>query len=325
MALRSLRFRSICFLALSLLSVSLLPSGLRAADAPLVTADETPVYVAKVNFDEFRKTNIGKKLMLLVEAMAKEELGGEGDAVQKITEGLGFNPMEELQSVTVMADSRDLPDESLRVVISLGKTTGNLEGLVLTLPGYDSEEIGEHTIHSADLDGQPAFAAIRESRGNKQVVAAMSRSNLMDLLDGKGGKVPALPNGEPTLLQIHASELPPQLKEEFGDNHPLNTAIKLISSFMVVVTADDDSFGVTLRINATSEKKADQIKQLAQGARALLSLMEDDLKQDKDFMAVKSILDEVKFGHEGKTFSASVDVPEQFIMKFLQEEAGLPL
>lgn len=286
-------------------------------------------FVAQVSLANLRDTELGQRLMKLVHHMAQEEAGTE-DVVAKVTEALGFDPLQEIRTITVMSEQIDSPQDSMSMIVGLGDTTGNLEGLMLTLPGYDSEEDGERTIHSADMDGKRLFVTIYISdSGDHHVLAAVSRNELMDLLaSAKSGslekKLPSL-NQRGSLLRLKFDELPSEIRKDLERDNPMSNVVKLVSNFELDVREVRHRFEVTGVITASSEKKAAQIQQLAQGAMALVGIMEEQKKNDAEFMALLEILEEIEMSRDGAVFTLSTSIPEELVMEFLRKEADLPL
>lgn len=289
-------------------------------------------FVVQLDVDAFRHTNLGSRLLELTQRMAEQEFDGNGEQMmQKVEESLGFNPLEEIHTLTIIGSDFEDPQENVRAMLQLGKTTGNLEGLMLALPGYSSEEYDDYTIHSAENGDMHAYAAIHTAgNGDKRIVAACQREELIAMMKGadagsrsnkRRGISWSVPEG--TFAQVQLLEFP----EEILDEDPPGNIIKLLTDVSILVSEQDGNFLTDLRLTTTDKKRAEQIQQLAMGMKAMVGLfqekIEDELGDDAE-LAVQMI-DNVQVELDGSTVAIQVGIPEALLIKFLQEEADLPL
>ena len=302
-----------------------------------ISVPEDTKFVVKLDLVAFGKTDFGAKVLEMTEQLAQSELGDDEDVMQKIVETVGFNPLEEVKTLTVMGQDYDNPEQGVRMMLQLGKTAGNLEGLALTLPNYASEEIGGHTIHSAHEDDMQGFATIHTGKsGSKTVLAATSREDLMEMLHSvessvasslqaaKAAATPrqiswAVPSG--TFAQVHVLEMPGELVE----NGPQANIAKLITDLSLTVGEADNKIAVSLSLTAANEKKAEQLRQLAQGAKAMIGLFQDEVKGDKEAEIAMGILKEVTIEQDGATLMLHADVPQELIMVQISEDGALEI
>ena len=150
-------------------------------------SDDTK-FALQIDLSQFRETTIGSKLVDYTHRLASEQIDEEeGELMAKLEESLGFNPFDEVRTLTILGNSYESPDENpenLRAIVRLGKTTGNLEGLMLAVPGYDSEEVDGVEIHSINMDDVSLFVAIHEDRrDNKTLVACTSQAQVLHVLE----------------------------------------------------------------------------------------------------------------------------------------------
>lgn len=297
----------------------------------LCQAQETPgiqedaKFVAQLDLEAFGKTELGARLVDLTAKKAAEELGDGGEnIVAQINEALGFDPLNEIRTITISGSDFDEPDR-VQAVIQMGKTTGNLEGLLLTLPGYDSKEVGEHTIHSASEGGMSGFGAIHTDRSrNNWVVASTHEESLMAMLDSirkgthEGFSVPANCFAQVKLLEIPV--------EEFEDSPPANI-LKLLTDVSLTLSERDKSIAIDLKLTTAEEKKAEQIQQLVQGLAAMGSLVIENVDDidDDDAATALQLLQGIRVQRDGSNITVGVEVPEELIINVLREEADLPL
>jgi hypothetical protein len=138
-----------------------------------------------------------------------QELGGkEGLSFEKIKEMLGFDPFQEIHGITISASDYEHPERSLVACVQLQKTIGNLEGLLLGLPGYEAKEYGKHQLYSVAPERDlRVFGAVHTgAQGDKTIVLSVKHeavTNLLDQLDGKPAsgsafKKISLADGKPT-------------------------------------------------------------------------------------------------------------------------------
>lgn len=302
--------------------------NLPASAQSQVTVPEDAKFLVQIDIGAFAETKLGSKILKLTQKMATEELGSdEAEFMQKIEETLGFNPLEEVQTLTVVGSDYEDPEEDLSVVLQMRKTTGNLEGMMLGLPGYESTEEGDLTIHSAKQDDMKAFAAIHEADdGNKRIVVATSKSNLMDLLSPNDAASRfqrqvswTVPEG--TFAQLQIIKFP----EEMMDVDAARNVVKLLENVSLLIGEKGSNFTADLLLTTTSDKKAEQIQQLVQGLKAMVGLFEDEIGDDEEAKMALELLKGVKIKRDGKSVSIAAKVPEEIILHFLREEADLPL
>ncbi len=313
---------------LALLWIGLAPLAARAEDKLSVPAEAK--FVVQVDLDKFRQTRLGGRLLDSVKRMAQQEVEqGTGGGLEQVEEALGFDPFEELHGVTIVGSSYDDPEESLRLVLQLGQTTGNLEGLLLALPGYDSSEHGGHTIHSMSDGGMHGFGAIyKDASGMHRVVAAPNRQDVIAMLDGLSGdsqgaqKEISLGVPAGTFASVQVLELP---LDQLDEGEPPANVVKLLTSVSLTVSGvDDKGLAVELSLGTKEEKRAEQIQQLLQGLSAMVSLAESQIVDDQDAQKALELLKGLAIDRDGTQVSLRVDVPEEIVLKLL-EEADLPL
>lgn len=296
-----------------------------------MTVSDDAKFVVQLDIEVFRNTKLGKRLLGLTQKMAKQEIGnGDEDILEKVEETLGFNPLEEVRTITAVGASYEHPEEDLRVMVRMGQTTGNLEGLVLAAPGYSSEERDGVTVHSVTQDEMQAYAAIHsDGSGNKTIVAATQREDLMEMLLSLRGGAPSSQKQrqiswqvpEATFLQVQVLEFP---KEVYENDPPANIA-KMIKDLSMTIAEESDNYAVDLFITTESEKRAEQMQQLVQGAKALAGMFENEIGDDQDAKMLLSLLDTVTVSRDSESVQVHVAIPEDLIIKFLREEADLPL
>ena len=172
-------------LSRNMIAAVLVISTVTIGEAQVQSADDAK-FAVHLDLKAFRKTELGERMIHAIKKIAAEEISDENgeQAIEQIEETLGFDPLEEVQSLTVVGTDFDSPERNLRMVLKMRETTGNLEGLLLALPGYDSSEFGDHTIHTAAPDGEMrVYGAIHESDSkDKQIVVSTKRADVENML-----------------------------------------------------------------------------------------------------------------------------------------------
>lgn len=308
---------------------SLLLLGLLSSNS-FAQTDSAPVesnakFVVQVNMDAVRNSDLGSKLLAMAADEASraivDETGTEA-GLDKIAEILGFDPLKEIHSLTIIGD--DYEDPRPQLVLSLGKTTGNLEGMALGLPEYKAIEYGDHTIHTAAPGDESAFAAIHtDEKGMKQIVAATTSAevkSMLDQMDNDQQHHPLLSLADnDAFIHIRLLEIP---TDEIGDGPQQNIA-KLLKDLVITVADHSGDFELNVQLTTENKKQAQQIQQMAQGLIAMFSFIQMD-EHDEEMEKLQQILKGMKSKRNDTNVQLSVHIPTDDVIQFLREEADLP-
>lgn len=295
-----------------------------------------PVVAVHLDLSNFAQSKLGKLLVKAGTTLAAEEMQKDPDeAMDALMKSIGFNPIE--QEVKLRATVVDLenPIDGMRLDAMLKDSTGNLEGLLLAAPGYRSQEHGDHTIHSANLDGQEIFLAFLDSaNGAKHVIAAKSQVIVTDAIDAsnRGERMDetalTMPDGQ--FLRISVLELP----EEVGDTPPLSGIASIVRHGSLSVSEEasrgnENELVAKITLATTNEEQSAQLQQLAQGAVAMIGIFKDEIRRelesDEVAQRVLPILDGIEVRRDGTKVHVVARMPEDLLIEFLREEADLPL
>ncbi len=283
-------------------------------------------FVVQLDLGRFRDTEVGQRLITATQKMAQQELSSSAsdvDFMAKMEETLGFNPLEEIKTITVLGGDYERPEKNMQVVVQMGRTSGNLEGLILAAPGYQSKTVGEMTIHSVqpDSNGPQIHAAIVDgSNGNKTLVAATSEADLRRLAESSpGSDGSSMPTG--AFVHVQVMELPDQIPTDEPPGH----IVKMIENVSLTIGSEDDSFVVVAALSVDDEQRAEQMLQLAQGAKAFVGMFEEEFEGDEEMQMLLPLLDSLEVGRESTTVEIKAMVPEAMVIEFLRNEADLPL
>jgi hypothetical protein len=304
------------------------------ADDLTVSVPGNTKFVLQLDLQALRATAFGGKLLEVTRKKATQELSG-GNAggkaapnFDKIQEMLGFDPFGEIQGIIVSASDYERPEKSLVVSVRMRKTTGNLEGLIVGLPGYAATDYGKYRIHSAAPEkDMPVFGAIHtDGKGDKTVVLSSQRdavTHLLDHLDGKPAgdasfkKIKLAAEGKP-LLALEILELPADV---IGDGPHANVA-RLLHGLSLRISESKGNLDIGLSLTAGAEQQAEQLRQMAQGLIAMLDFAQSANPDDEDLKKVQRLAHDIKAARDGSSLKISLSVPADELTRFIEGELG---
>ncbi|MEO1527764.1 MAG: hypothetical protein AAFX06_20230 [Planctomycetota bacterium] len=290
------------------------------------STDSSTIHV-QIDIGEFVTSEIGEMLTQAGAGLMGEELGKDPDeAIAAVEKSLGFDPAtQKLRAVLSIKDIEN-PLETMTVQAEFKDSTGNLEGLLLAAPEYESFKHGEHTIHSFSLDGQDAFVGFLTSRsGKKRVVMSVTKDDVANALDegAKGDLGWSIPEGQ--FVSVKLNSLP----EEVNEVPPLATLSSLLDHIGLSIGEEDENLTLKLAFHATEEEKAMQLQQLAQGAVAMVSLFSEQIREELDdeetATNVLNAVERIVVQRADTTVEMELSIPMSIVIQFLREEADLPL
>lgn len=287
-------------------------------------------FVVRVDVHAVQNSPVGGKLF----ATAKEQIlgkladkaDGKGLSQEKIVEVLGFDPFEEIQNIVIAAADYDSPEQSLAGCVQLRKTSGNLEGLLLALPGYSVEDYDGLQIHSATPDGGTrVYCAFHvDAAGSRTVLLAARREAIIHMLDSlgdkgeSGGSAKAITFGgeDAPLAVVEMFDLPTQIMNQEGP--PANVA-KIIRSLSVRVSESDDKVNVTTAVVAGADKQAEQLEQMVKGLHAMVGLAASSQTDDEDLMMIHKYLEDMTVKRDGTTVNLGLSLPAADVLKLIED------
>lgn len=315
----------VCLSLLSTLPVQ------RATASDIVLPPDTK-FLFQLDLKEFGKTSIGEKLIELTAREAAREMETEGEQLlEKVNESLGFDPLQEIRTITLATSVLGNPEHALAsgaLVVQLGKTTGNLEGLMLALPGYDSKEHEDHTLHFVGEGAQSAVCSLfEEASGNHTLVIAKEEAQVLRMLDSLGsvGTADSVALEEGVFARVQLFEIPlEEIREE-----PAANILRLVKQASLKIRETDrHMMRVDLDIEAIKEKKAEQIRQLLTGATAAIGLFLDNVDELKDpelRKTAEDVLESLKVEREDNNVHLQFSFPTKVMTEVLREQAELEL
>ncbi len=316
----------------AILTVSVL-AGLAIAQqqrtAPKMPASlpENSKFSIQIDLGAIKQTKLGGMLFELVKKKAIEELGKESgnEAGQaKLKEMLGMDPFEEIQSITLSAAEFENPDKSMLVIVRLKKTAGNLEGLALGLPEYESLDYKKHHIHSAAPDKKMrVYGAVHgKADQNHTIVLTPNKSTIQSVLDElESNSSNDLNASEMPLVRLELFEIP---KDKLGDGPQANIA-KIVKSFMLDVEDANEDIAFTAKMTTETDKQAEQVRQMAQGVIAMLDFAQAMDSDDKDLKKIRQMLVGLKATREGTEVQVGLTLNAVKIASAIAEELHLDL
>lgn len=320
--------RRIHFLVALLVAVAGVPK-LSEAEELRIGLPADVKFIVRVDLPAVQSSTVGGRLFatmkeqIFAKLAAKSE--GKGLSQEKLIEVLGFDPFEEVQAVVVAAAEYEAPEKSLVGVIQLRKTTGNLEGLLLTLPGYSVEDHGDHQIYSATPDdSKTLFCAFHtDGAGNRSVLLAAQRDSIvlmLDSLDGKGKssaseKSVTLGGRDSPMVVVDLFELPPEMINQEGP--PANVA-KIVRSLSMQVSESGGAVNFAASLIANAEKQAEQLEQMVKGLHAMVGLAASS-KGDAKLQMIEKYLTDLAVTRNGTTVDVSLSLPEAEAQKLIEE------
>jgi hypothetical protein len=295
-----------------------------------ISVPEDSQFVLQIDLQAIQRTELGKRLIEAGKEAALKELSKHGEKqeenpLEKVTEVLGFDPFQEVKRLVITASDFEHPEKSMTLWLHMGKTTGNLEGLLLGLPNYELESHGTHEIHSAKPDDVRVFGAVHQDQSNNHVVIiSPNRDTLeqqLDVLDKKAGmrdgfRTIQFDDESTTLISAQVLKLP---LEEMGEGPHTNVA-KRLKSLSFAINELDEDLDFRLNLQTETEKQAEQIRQMVQGLFAMVEFAQSMEADDEDLQQVAKFLKDAKSSVDGNTVKLRLRLPIEIIEKAIRDE-----
>ncbi|MDX1925714.1 MAG: hypothetical protein SFV81_04310 [Pirellulaceae bacterium] len=284
-------------------------------------------FCIQIDLKAIKQTKLGAMLFSLAKQKAIEELGKEGGdeaGLAKLKEMLGMDPFEEIQSITLSSAEFEDPEKSMLAMVQLKKTAGNLEGLALGLPEYQSSEYKETQIHSAAPDKKMrVYGAIHGKEDqNRTIVLSPNKSSIetaLDALNSNSGK--AADEEKSPLVRLQLFEIP---QDKIGEGPQANIA-KIVKTMLLEVEDADEDIAFTAKMTTDTEKQAEQVRQMAQGVIAMIDFAQSMDSEDEDLKKIREMLVGLKATREGSDVQVGLTLNAAKIASALAEELHLDL
>ncbi len=281
----------------------------------------------QIDVGAIKQTKLGAMLFSLAKKKAIEELGKErgGEAgLTKLKEMLGMDPFEEIQTVTLSSAEYEHPEKSMLAIVRLKKTAGNLEGLALGLPEYETTEYKKNQIHSAASDkNMRVYGAIHGSGDqNRTIVLTPSKSTIESVLDElDSSPSTGLSEGKSPLVRLQLYEIP---KDQIGEGPQVNIA-KIVKSLILEVEDANEEIALTAKMSTETDKQAEQVRQMAQGVIAMIDFAQSMDSDDKDLKKLREMLGGLKATRDGIDVQVGLTLNAANMATAIAEELHLDL
>ncbi|OHB67353.1 MAG: hypothetical protein A2V70_11500 [Planctomycetes bacterium RBG_13_63_9] len=305
------------------------------------------VWSVALDVEHFVGHPLGQKVLELVDhAIRTETSRGTPDGTTaldlatlrlKITPVLGFDPLEGISRIVAYgpfpADARN-DDELVQkmaansvVAVWLKGTTGNLEGLALATPDYQSAEYNGATIHSGRLPDFPprVYMAIdqpRHAQGKKLVVFALQEDQLKQVLDRLKEPVGTTvsPSDNEAEDRVPGEIVTASVRLDAATIRALqipeqqSAVVKMLQRLTLSVGAQEDCVFVQATIEVVDEQRAEQVRQLLQGAIAFVQLPIEELEEEEGFLMVREAIRDIQVSRSGNRVICRMQKPLDRVM-----------
>lgn len=307
-------------LSSTVLSVSMLLCGLGSAADPSILVPADVQLAAHVDIDRMNANPLGRQLILAFRSGIAASLNGDPESASpaEMIDALGFDPIAETQGVTAICSDFETPKQSVAVIIELGQTTGNLEGLLLAMPEYQSSLHRDYQVHSIVLDGDRLFGSVHTAGdGTKRIIAGLSQQPVLRVLDHFDGQTGTdlsrrLPQSTGNIADINLFSIPRQSITE----PPFSVAAEIVQSAAISLADAGANLQVNVTLTSEVDAQAEQLRQMIQGSVAMLTSMARD-GGDPSLAMAAGYLESIEIRRDAKQVTVSLNVPQDMIAEQL--------
>ncbi len=213
-------------------------------------------------------------------------------------------------------------------VLNLTGTTGNLEGLALATPKYQSEDYHGATIHSGvlpEIELTVYMGVYRpyQDHGNSVVfglhqdLVKQALDRLMGRAGAEGPSTPKQQAGDAVPGEYFAAsvKIDEQTVRQAGIPEQQSAVVKMIQRVSIAAGEDGDSLVVQLAADIVNQQRAEQIQQLLQGLMALLELPIEDLEKDEGFLLLRELVKGIEVTRTGNRVKCQLRKPADAFLK----------
>lgn len=258
-------------LTLSILTASL--PALGQAQATLVPADAK--FALVLNPSKVLQSQLGQTILDRV----RQDEPNIDAIIDDLSNTVGIDLRKSLGQTILFGTGYDRKDFAL--VADIGPTSGNLNGLLLAAPGYDSQVYRESVIvHSLPdkhhPDGERIFCAMpkRPGTGSFYLVASFDPQRTREMvdktMDADAQLTPAGANGH-TLVEAWFKGLPELANAAKADGPPSAVA-ELVQSGHLAVTETEDNATAAVTLTMVDKVRSQQVFELMRGGLAMMQL-----------------------------------------------------
>ena len=294
------------------------------------------VWYFSMDVKRFVEHPLSQQVFRLLDELIREETH-DFDAVldlktarEKVGRVIGFDPLSGISSVTVYGlaspfdDEIDNEEELVEkmaltgvAVVTLTGGTGNLEGLALATPEYQSTEYREATIHSGTLPeiDLKVYMAVLEPDAGKPgiVVIGLNEDRVKQALDRikgdpAGERTTTTWRGSPANVVLPAAKgtilaaglrLDDQTWRAFEIPEQQSAVFRMLKCVAVSLGGEGDTVTLDVTVEVVNQERAEQVRQLAEGAIAFVQLPIEELEEEEEFLLLREILKGVEVSRNG--------------------------
>jgi hypothetical protein len=301
-----------------------------------------------IEVKRFAESTFGQRLLGVIEQAVREETR-DLDAIldlktarTKVGQVIGFDPLEGIVSVKVYGtaspfsgrnrNEQEIVEEMATTgvaVVTLSGGTGNLEGLALATPEYQSIKYKGARIHSGKLPDFPprVFMAVCPPGDGKpsMVVFGLNEDQVKQALDrvtdnaapgpeGSSAAFAPVPKG--TLLSA-GLKLDEKTLQVLGVPPQQSAVVKMLQRVAVSLAVEGDSVNLQVAADVVNEERAEQVRQLVEGLVAFVQLPIGELEKEEEFVLLREIFKDVKVTRTGSRVLCSLTKPADAVFKDL--------
>jgi len=312
-----------------------------AASPSKTVVSSDPAWHVMIDVKRFIGNPFGKDVFDLVQKLIAEENGVKDMSAlrAKAAKVIGFDPLDGIERITIYGLTNPLEGDITHFnenqfaektaagsvfVVQLTNSSGNLAGFVLAMPDYQSTEYQKTTIHSSMIPQFKSriYVAIRESEEGKPsfVVVGLREDLVKEAVDRllAPGRLeqPIAPLGGAVAGEAPHAFFTASLKTDDKEIRsflkiptPNSAVLKMLQRLTVSLGAEDKSIVARVSAETVDEKRAEQIRQLVQGAIAFMQMPITELEEQKDFAKIRKLLGDMTVSRSGNHVTLQLSRP----------------
>lgn len=326
-----------------------------AASAAIIPPDA--VWYVSMDVKRFVESPLGQQVLEFLHNAIRWEIDDYDATVDlkaaraKLARVIGFDPLSGIASVTVyglaspfageVRSEEELVEKMATTgvaVVKLSGGTGNLEGLALATPQYQSTEYRGATIHSGTVPDFPLrihMAVLKPGSGEpSMVVFGLNEDQVKHALDRVAGDAPggptpsrfytvgsaALPIAEGAVVAA-GLRLDEQAWQMLEIPQQQSAIFRMLKSVAVSLGGQGDSLTFAATVEVVNQERAEQVRQLAEGAIAFLHLPIEELEREEELMMLRDILKDVEVSRDGAQVTCRLTKPADAVLQDLMRMA----
>lgn len=269
------RYAAQLILSLCLLTAAM-PALAQSANPGTTLVPDDARFALVMNPSRVVQSQLGQTILDLI----REEEPNIDAVIDEFSETVGIDLRTAVGQTILYGTGYDKRDIAL--VADIGPTSGNLNGLMLAAPGYESEVYRDayiiHSLPAEDPQGQAdrIFCAVpkRPGTGSFYIVASFDPQRTRNMVDqtlDANARLTPEDASEDTLIEAWFNGLPELVRAAEAEGPPSAVA-ELIQSGHLTLRESDDSATADLKLTMTDGLRAQQVFELMRGGLAMLQL-----------------------------------------------------